>query len=164
MLTIQAEPPRVPMPTMKDENREYNSLLAIIQTMLDNIDFGRENWAYLVQDDDGCDRLLYKNMPFSLSCTIWAPCIPESDIEITKVGSQLNDKLYLLILHSGAVWSSGKVRALAWLLRLIDVFIVVFCKGGGMARMLICVRHTCKARLLRRLRSGRRKDTGSCRA
>jgi hypothetical protein len=86
MLTIQAEPPRNPMPTIQDEDREYNSLLAIIQTILDDIDFDRENWAYLVRNKDGCHHLLYKNKPFSLSCTLWAPLINESEIEITKWG------------------------------------------------------------------------------
>jgi hypothetical protein len=85
MLTIQADPPRVPMPTIQDEDREYNSLLAVIQTMLDDLDFERENWAYLVRED-GRDRLVYKNKPFSLKCTIWTTLIDERDIEITKWG------------------------------------------------------------------------------
>ena len=86
MLTIQAEPPRKLMPTIQDEDREYNSFLATIQTMLDDIHFDRGNWAYLIRDEDDCDRLLYKNRPFSLSCTIWTTLIDESDIEITKWG------------------------------------------------------------------------------
>jgi len=72
------------MPTYKEEDREYNTLLEVLQTMLDDIDFDRENWAYLVRDDDGSHRLLYTSKPFSLSCAIWAPCIDEKEIEITK--------------------------------------------------------------------------------
>jgi hypothetical protein len=89
MLTIQAESPQNPMPTIQDEDREYNSLLAVIQTMLDDIDFDRENWAYLVRDEDGCDRLLYKTRPFSLKCSIWTTLIDEKEIEITKVENVL---------------------------------------------------------------------------
>jgi hypothetical protein len=89
MLIIQADPPRNPLLTIQDEDREYNSLLVIIQTMLDDIDFDRENWAYLVRDEDGCDRLLYRSKPFSLSCTIFLPLIDEKDIEITKASLSL---------------------------------------------------------------------------
>jgi hypothetical protein len=85
MLVIQADPPQNPMPTYQDVDREYNSLLAIIQTMLDDIDFNRENWAYLIRDDDGA-HLQYKSKPFSLSCNIFLPLIDENDIEITKWG------------------------------------------------------------------------------
>jgi hypothetical protein len=95
MLTIQADPPRIPMPTIQDEDREYNSLLAVIQTMLNDIDFERENWAYLVRED-GCDRLVYKNKAFSLKCTIWTTLIEEKDIEITKWG--------------GMIFREGKIR------------------------------------------------------
>ncbi|KIM89958.1 hypothetical protein PILCRDRAFT_812745 [Piloderma croceum F 1598] len=73
------------MPTIQDEDREYNSLLVVIQTMLDDLDFERENWAYLVREN-GRDRLVYKNKPFSLKCTIWTTLIDEKDIEITKWG------------------------------------------------------------------------------
>lgn len=91
MLVIQAEASYYP-PIDEDNDPEYRPILSKLQTMLDNIEFGRESWAYLMRDEETCGqgRLVYKNQPLGLRGPIWAPMIDEDTIEITKWGGVMH--------------------------------------------------------------------------
>jgi len=67
-------------------NKAYNSLLTSIQILLDDIEFGRGDWMYLLRDEDGGERLVYKRKPLVISNFIWAPLIDETEIETTRWG------------------------------------------------------------------------------
>jgi hypothetical protein len=87
ILYVQAEP----IPNLSNygpikRNEAYNSLLTSIQILLDDIEFGRGDWLYLLRDDDGGDRLVYKRKPLVISNFLWAPLIDENEIEITRWG------------------------------------------------------------------------------
>jgi hypothetical protein len=57
--------------------------IEILQTLLDTMEFGRTNGAYLVREN-GYWRLDYRNLITKhVSCPIFAPLIDEDDIEIT---------------------------------------------------------------------------------
>ncbi|KAJ7630093.1 hypothetical protein DFH06DRAFT_1224873 [Mycena polygramma] len=59
--------------------------LGKIANLVKSIEFGRTNWAYLVTRKDGSYRLHYKEKPIlPISCSPWAPLIPEEDIVYTK--------------------------------------------------------------------------------
>ncbi|EGO03028.1 hypothetical protein SERLA73DRAFT_176533 [Serpula lacrymans var. lacrymans S7.3] len=66
------------------ENTAYNYVLEVLQTMLDQIEFGRSNWAYLVRQKDGMYRLIYKNRRLIKDCEIWTKTVDLLDIEVTK--------------------------------------------------------------------------------
>lgn len=95
ILYLQADPvvsPEYdPEPHVTDSNRaeriraidNYDGFLSTIQTLLDEIEFDRGDWAYLLREDDGSFRLAYKNRPALLTKNIWAPLIDEKDIAIT---------------------------------------------------------------------------------
>ena len=40
-------------------NSIYNTHLTYVQILLDDIEFGRGDWLYILQDDDGSHRLVY---------------------------------------------------------------------------------------------------------
>jgi hypothetical protein len=69
-----------------ETNKAYNSLLTSIQILLDDIEFGRGDWLYLLRNEDGSDRLIYRRKPLVISNFLWAPLIDEIEIEITRWG------------------------------------------------------------------------------
>lgn len=92
MLVIQATTDAIPyidygaQPVAQAKlDRDHRFGLQRIQTLLDVVEFGRTNWAYLIVRDDGSYRLLYRNKPlYAISCLTWAPLVDESEITITK--------------------------------------------------------------------------------
>jgi hypothetical protein len=79
-------------------NRMYNSFLTTIQLLLDQIEFGRGDWAYLLRDEDGSYRFVYRKKPIVMSKFIWAPLIDENEIEITRWGLSQNREGTLLLI------------------------------------------------------------------
>jgi hypothetical protein len=69
-----------------ETNKAYTSLLTSIQILLDDIEFDRGDWLYLLRSEDGSDRLIYRRKPLVISNFLWAPLIDEIEIEITRWG------------------------------------------------------------------------------
>ena len=69
-----------------ETNKAYNSLLSSIQILLDDIEFGKGDWLYILRDEDGSDRLVYRRKPLVISNFLWAPRIDENEIVITRWG------------------------------------------------------------------------------
>ena len=67
-----------------EEYSEYTSRLTSIQIMLDDIEFGRGDWLYILRDADGNSRFVYKRKPRWITNFIWAPYIDENEIQFTK--------------------------------------------------------------------------------
>ena len=87
ILFVQAQPiPFLANHGPIEMNKAYNSLLTSIQILLDDIEFGRGDWMYLLRDEDGGERLVYKRKPLVISNFIWAPLIDETEIETTRWG------------------------------------------------------------------------------
>ncbi|KIM89957.1 hypothetical protein PILCRDRAFT_2217 [Piloderma croceum F 1598] len=89
ILYVQAKPivgPNFVNRGPAETNKAYNSLLTSIQILLDDIEFGRGDWLYLLRNGDGSDRLIYRRKPLVISNFLWAPLIDEIEIEITRWG------------------------------------------------------------------------------
>lgn len=62
----------------------YHSKLTSIQILLDDLDFDRGDWVYIMHDEDGSDRLVYRRKPLVITKFLWAPLIDEKTIDYTK--------------------------------------------------------------------------------
>jgi hypothetical protein len=63
---------------------EHEYGIEIIQSLLNVVEFGRSNWAYLVSQG-GTYRLVYKDVPMRhMKCPTWAPFVDECDVQITQ--------------------------------------------------------------------------------
>jgi hypothetical protein len=62
----------------------YYYFFASIQTLLDDIEFDRGDWLYILPNKDSTHRLIYKRKPIISDRFLWAPLIDEKDIEITR--------------------------------------------------------------------------------
>jgi len=69
----------------KETRQAYWELLEVIQSMVDEIQFGRSNYAYLVRQKDGTHRLVYKPKRMVLNCPAWTRLVELKDIEITRL-------------------------------------------------------------------------------
>lgn len=106
----------------KAANQVYNSFLTTIQLLLDQIEFDRGDWAYLLRDEDGSYRFVYRKKPLVMSKFIWAPFIDESEIEITRWGlAQSREGMAFLIVGVHVSRNFGRM---------------VERKGGGCIRAL----------------------------
>jgi len=97
ILYVQNEP--ISRPDLADDNnpnglaaarRIYNSFLTTIQLLLDQIEFGRGDWAYLLRDQDGSYRLVYRKKPLIMSKFVWAPFIDENEVRCQSTQKQIS--------------------------------------------------------------------------
>ncbi|KAG1873450.1 hypothetical protein C8R48DRAFT_629166 [Suillus tomentosus] len=97
VLCIQAEPYRRPgfdylkSPSTQNlgssDKEAFYYLQEVLQTMLDNLQFGTENnWAHLVRQKDNTYSLIYTRKEFvRLKCPVWTKKVNLDDIEITRI-------------------------------------------------------------------------------
>ncbi|KIM41862.1 hypothetical protein M413DRAFT_27425 [Hebeloma cylindrosporum] len=63
--------------------------LEIIQSLLDRIEFGTTNWAYLIPNREGGYTITHKERPMpKVTCPLWAPLIFEDEIQFTVWGTK----------------------------------------------------------------------------
>ncbi|KAG1816685.1 uncharacterized protein BJ212DRAFT_1352449 [Suillus subaureus] len=97
VLSIQAEPYRRPgidysqtslstRPFLCDREA-FLYLQEVLQTMLDNLQFGTENnWAHLVKQKDNTYSLIYTRKEFvRLKCPVWTKKVNLDDIQVTRI-------------------------------------------------------------------------------
>ncbi|KAJ7271071.1 hypothetical protein C8J57DRAFT_1508032 [Mycena rebaudengoi] len=87
-------PPVVPAQNMDPEEatrltpdweREYDYGLQIIQTLLYSLEFGENNWAYLIKRRNGSwDFVHKKEQLYIISEAPWCPLVDEREIQITS--------------------------------------------------------------------------------
>lgn len=97
VLSIQAEPYRRPgidysepscgRSNFSSDNEAFYYLQEVLQTMLDNLQFGTENnWAHLVKQKDNTYSLIYTRKEFvRLKCPVWTKKVNLDDIEVTRI-------------------------------------------------------------------------------
>ncbi|KAG2151015.1 uncharacterized protein EDB93DRAFT_1276796 [Suillus bovinus] len=99
VLSVQAEPYRRPgidySQSSSESTRDVDSsdkeayfyLQEVLQTMLDNLQFGTENnWAHIVRQKDNTYSLIYTRKEFvRLKCPVWTKKVNLDDIEITRI-------------------------------------------------------------------------------
>jgi hypothetical protein len=92
-IMIQASPPVYTAPPrdhldpdyFAEHDRQLDSGLEIIQSLLDTVKFGLTNWAYLVRQGENNYRLVYRHRPVHrISCRLWASLVEEFELEITQ--------------------------------------------------------------------------------
>ncbi|KAG2344698.1 hypothetical protein BDR05DRAFT_931696 [Suillus weaverae] len=99
VLSIQAEPYRRPgidysqssecwsTRNFSSDKEAFFYLQEVLQTMLDNLQFGSENnWAHLVRQKDNTYSLIYTRKEFvQLKCPVWTKKVNLDDIEVTRI-------------------------------------------------------------------------------
>ncbi|KAG0706199.1 hypothetical protein DFH29DRAFT_846301 [Suillus ampliporus] len=96
VLSIQAEPYRRPgidysqqpyRSNFSSDREAFLYLQEVLQTMLDNLQFGTENnWAHLVRQKDNTYSLIYTRKEFvRLKCPVWTKKVNLDDIEVTRI-------------------------------------------------------------------------------
>ena len=122
ILHVQAKPivgPTIPDRGPVERSNAYNALLTSIQLVLDDIEFDRGDWMYLLRNEDGSDRLVYRRKPLVITKFLWAPRIDETEIEFTRWGifgtregfsnlKKLHDYTYSCVLSYQAGGTGGK--------------------------------------------------------
>ncbi|KAF8989165.1 hypothetical protein BDQ17DRAFT_1434647 [Cyathus striatus] len=66
-------------------NNQYDRFIEMIQAVIDTVEFGKTNWAYLTSGAKGGYKLQLRKKPLpAITCPLWAPVIRECEVKIKK--------------------------------------------------------------------------------